>query len=309
MSAAACNGHLHIVEFLRLNRPGERCNGCVADTAAARGHLDVVKFLYETHLAKCTSQGVDEAATNGHLDVVQYLHSRQVRSTGRAMDGAVRNRHFEIIEWLRENYHDEYEGCTGAEMAVASRKNDLDTLRLLFQYRSEGSIEEALRIATKQNEPESVKNLFNSLPEGFTPRFLWDGFPVFHVTSDGGGKVVEYLHESERFPFTSEAMHSAAIGDHHGVVHFLNEHRSEGCRDDTLFICDARKLTTMVDFLCSQRPFASLAAVIARAKRERIWWQNWSPVGCVTMRDDLAVTREFVAQWRIDDDEKLQDAA
>lgn len=31
--------------------------------------------------------------------------------------------------------------------------------------------------------------------------------------------------------------------------------------------------------------------------------------GCVTMRDDLAVTREFVAQWRVDDDEKLQDAA
>ena len=84
---AALNGHLEIVEFLvrsgvDVGRDDSRFDGISTSAlydAASRGHLPVVRFLFETcgaDVEKRDTQGdtaVFAAASKGHLDVLKYL--------------------------------------------------------------------------------------------------------------------------------------------------------------------------------------------------------------------------------------------
>jgi hypothetical protein len=43
------------------------------DYAAEKGHLGVVKWLYENRTEGCSAAVIDDATENGHLEVVKYL--------------------------------------------------------------------------------------------------------------------------------------------------------------------------------------------------------------------------------------------
>lgn len=116
MDAAAKNGHLAVLLFLdgvdtaSRNKQKKRswkfnfatrhqighyprCTSFAMDAAAARGHLNVVKWFHSHRSEGCTTTAMDRAAANGHLEVVQWLHSHRLEGcTTAAMDNAASRR-------------------------------------------------------------------------------------------------------------------------------------------------------------------------------------------------------------------------
>jgi len=75
MDEAAARGLLDVVKWLSANRR-EGCTTHAADWAAAAGYLDVVRWLHENRTEGCSTQAMDSAAQNGHLDVVRWLRDQ-----------------------------------------------------------------------------------------------------------------------------------------------------------------------------------------------------------------------------------------
>ncbi|GAB9476746.1 hypothetical protein Gpo141_00013805 [Globisporangium polare] len=268
MSEAASNDHIFVVRDILYDEHGYCNHGATSAIcdAAANGHLRIVTYLYNN--VGCTwdlSDATDRAATNGHLEIVQFLHANRENSSGRAMDGAVRNRRFDVIKYLHEN---DFEGCTAQAMVDAIRDDDFETLKLLCEYRGEESVEEALEFVVKRGELKMIKMLCEALPEDFTPSLASEDELVRIAARGGNLEAIQYFHESKRFPFTPEVMHGAAVKDHLDVVEFLHEHRTEGCKVNTLFECDENWQLRTLEFLCVSCPMKNPADAIARAKRE-----------------------------------------
>lgn len=77
-AASTAVGHFHVVQYLheRSQVHGEpNRRGC-----AANGHLDIVRFLLENRIGRCSRAALTKAAQNGHLEVVQFLCANAGRS-------------------------------------------------------------------------------------------------------------------------------------------------------------------------------------------------------------------------------------
>ncbi|EQC32335.1 hypothetical protein SDRG_10082 [Saprolegnia diclina VS20] len=101
LRGAVVEGHLGVVRFLVAHRDEGASSDIldILDTAAAKGHLDIVIYLDELGCFACTTAAIDEAAKNGHLDVVDYLltHRREGGSRDGAPQGAFDHGHMEIV--------------------------------------------------------------------------------------------------------------------------------------------------------------------------------------------------------------------
>ena len=129
---AAFNGHLEIVEYLvrsgvDVRRDDSRFDGISTSAlydAASRGHLPVVRFLFETcgaDVEKRDSQGntaVFTAASKGHLDVLKYLlevakaqqqtdrHGRTLLNVAcRGAGSSDGSNNLGVVQYLFENSH------------------------------------------------------------------------------------------------------------------------------------------------------------------------------------------------------------
>ena len=82
--AALC-GAIHVMQHI------ENPTGKLIDIAAARGHLDMVKYLHDHNIGTCTVNAIDIAALNGHTDVVKFLYENRTEGcTTIAIDLAAR---------------------------------------------------------------------------------------------------------------------------------------------------------------------------------------------------------------------------
>lgn len=77
IEAAATHGDLQLIR--RLSEHGAKSTPDAMETAAFRGHLDVLRWLHEFKDENCTEFGVNLAAQHGHLDVIQWLHENNSR--------------------------------------------------------------------------------------------------------------------------------------------------------------------------------------------------------------------------------------
>lgn len=146
--------------------------------------------------------------------------------------------------------------------------NRRDILKLLCEHEPTETISCALPLAAERGDVALVEYLYDRADDIRACRIPREDL-VNHAASHGRLALLRFFHaRDEYFRFSVKAMHNAAIHNHVDVVQFLHGHRSEGCKVDTLFECDARKHTKIVDFLCSRRPMAKPEAAIARAKRE-----------------------------------------
>ncbi|KAG7391429.1 hypothetical protein PHYPSEUDO_004964 [Phytophthora pseudosyringae] len=107
------------------------------DGAAARGRLDLVKWLSVVRNEGCTIAAIDGAARNGHLKVVKWLGQHYVgRCSSRALNAAANNCHFEVVKWLcRRNRAqtdpEPYVVTYGVQVVAAA--GDTSTLRVLLR--------------------------------------------------------------------------------------------------------------------------------------------------------------------------------
>ena len=77
-------------------------HGVVLNEAAAKGSLEIVKFLTELG-ASCTSNAMDYASLFGSLEVVKYLHLNRSEGCVQALQFASQKGHFEVVKYLVEN--------------------------------------------------------------------------------------------------------------------------------------------------------------------------------------------------------------
>jgi hypothetical protein len=93
-------GWLDVVIWLS-GRPSVLFSKDAIDLAAMNGHLAVVRFLHESHVAGCSTRGVRLAARAGHLDVLEYLYVNQLVEYSTALlEDAVEGGHMNCIEWV-----------------------------------------------------------------------------------------------------------------------------------------------------------------------------------------------------------------
>src|SRR4029078_7852564 len=95
-------GNLKVIQYLRKNNikpPSEfficryQPKGSVMDLATYYGKIEIVKYIHENNLVKCTENAMDMAAENGHFEVIKYLHENKIGECPiYTMDISVRNR-------------------------------------------------------------------------------------------------------------------------------------------------------------------------------------------------------------------------
>ncbi|GAB9474781.1 hypothetical protein Gpo141_00011898 [Globisporangium polare] len=101
MNAAAAKGSLEVVRFLHVHR-SEGCTADAMDLAARYGHLEVVKFFHAHRTEGCTSKALDAAAQNGHIAILKFLlENREEGCIASAILAAKGNSQHGVAEYLQ----------------------------------------------------------------------------------------------------------------------------------------------------------------------------------------------------------------
>jgi len=108
VASAAARGHLEIVKWLREQQsPPCPWDEWAVRSAAAHGHLEIVKWLREQQSPPCPwdESAVEVAAYNGHLEIVKWLREQRPPCPWDewAVEAAAAGGHLEIVKWLREH--------------------------------------------------------------------------------------------------------------------------------------------------------------------------------------------------------------
>ncbi len=117
------------------------CCGCskrALITACYAGDLDIVKFLFGKNISRYDKKDgelIDSAASKGHLDIVIFLHENtDEKSTVKAIDLAAECGHFHVVKWLNENLE---EGCTTKAIDKASENGHMKIVEYLVSHGKE----------------------------------------------------------------------------------------------------------------------------------------------------------------------------
>ena len=104
MDYAAQNGHLHVVQWLHLNRT-EGCHTWAMNLAAMNGHLHIVQWLHLNRTEGCTTEAMGWAAINGYFEIFKYLHHIGKLCTRDSIRYARQNGFTELANWIVQNVH------------------------------------------------------------------------------------------------------------------------------------------------------------------------------------------------------------
>lgn len=105
-SAAARNGHLHVIQWLHQNKcPNERNGKKMILAAASAGHLHILKWAHKNEYI-FHPQEYDEAARSGHLDILKWLHRKGLKCGFMTAGLAAERGHLKVLKWLyRKKYN------------------------------------------------------------------------------------------------------------------------------------------------------------------------------------------------------------
>ncbi|ETP30458.1 hypothetical protein F442_20558, partial [Phytophthora nicotianae P10297] len=268
---AAKKGRLDIVKLLHSNNI-DGCTRIAIQIAAARGHLDVVKWMLLCKHKKLagirTRRTMDCAAESGDLEMVKWLHknTRKTCSTP-AMDRAASSGHLDVVQYLHENRS---EGCSTSAMDDAARNGNLQIVQWLSENRTEGCTTHAMDYAAAGGHIEVVKWLHDNRHEGCTINAM------NYAAKNGHLDVVKCLHLNRTEGCTTEAMDGAAGSCYLDVVLWLSENRSESCTTLTLDHAARNGYQNMVEWLLRNSSeggtAATMASIAARGNIEEVYW-------------------------------------
>ncbi|RLN85507.1 hypothetical protein BBJ28_00023614 [Nothophytophthora sp. Chile5] len=268
LSSAAAAGHLEVVKWVH-EEFGINWAGDYYMKAAMGGHLEVLKYLHEKRLRNGSKRSLmDAAARSGFLDVVRWLHANfKQKCTTNAMDWAADGGHLEVVQWLHEHRS---EGCTPAAMHLAAANGYMDVVKWLQLHRSEGCEEATLGRAAESGHLDMVQWLHDNRHEVFSCPGAMDT-----AAARGYLDVVKWLHEKRRGSCTIEAMNGAAACGHLEIVKWLHENRSEGCTN-AMDIAAANGHLAVVRWLHDNRyEGCSVEAMDCAAKRGDLEMVKW----------------------------------
>ncbi|RLN95145.1 hypothetical protein BBJ28_00022003 [Nothophytophthora sp. Chile5] len=190
---AAGDGNLEFLKFAtsrKLWTPSTRDASWMMSSAAAAGHLDVVKWLHEELGTNSVDDGYVNAAMGGHLEVLKYLHEKHLRNGSKQspMDVAAKSGFLDVVQWLHENRSEE---CTSAAMHHAAVNGHMDVVKWLHSHRSEGCKKTTLVRVAEVGNLEMVQWLHDNRREVVLGPGAMD-----RAATLGHLDVVKWLHES-----------------------------------------------------------------------------------------------------------------
>ena len=97
-------GALHVLKWLRAQKPSCPLSGDVLGKAALNGHLEVLQWLRaQNPPCPWSADACGRAADNGHLEVLQWLRAQDPPCpwSEYACSSAAENGHLEVLQWLR----------------------------------------------------------------------------------------------------------------------------------------------------------------------------------------------------------------
>ncbi|KAH9111082.1 hypothetical protein LEN26_013550 [Aphanomyces euteiches] len=108
-SVAAKTNNVDLLAFLHTLHPDISLPLDLIETAAGRGHLDLVRYLYENGLGRSTTAAMSQAARNGHLEVVKFLslHRPEGCNIESAMAEAARSGHLDVVQFLNTSGYED----------------------------------------------------------------------------------------------------------------------------------------------------------------------------------------------------------
>lgn len=162
MDGAAARGRLDLVKWLSVVR-NEGCSIAALDGAARNGHLKVVRWLCHHYIGRCSSGALNTAAINGHFDIVKWLcrHNRaQADSipyviTYGIQAVAAAEETSTLRALLRENCSWFY---VGRALEEAAARGSLPVVKLLLTVKlQQANVSRALKVAVASGQVEVVK--------------------------------------------------------------------------------------------------------------------------------------------------------
>ncbi|KAJ3111439.1 hypothetical protein HDU96_005699 [Phlyctochytrium bullatum] len=245
---AATKGQVKVLEFVLERFGGGGCTEEGFAGAAKNGHLETVKMLHETFRLRIDRKAVNAAAEEGHVDILVYLAERTVPDylNFQTLELAVRNGRFAVLQFLFDrNVRFTSQPLFLSFSGYGSADGYLECIRFLVDagvHFVEPTLKSALIVATRQDSVDMVRYFLERLSDPIGTH-LTDmaaeagslavlDFLHAHHPSDlcteaamdnaANLRVLKFLHERRRAPFTSAAMDAAAQTGDLDMVAYLH---------------------------------------------------------------------------------------
>lgn len=225
----------------------------VLDFAVENGQLEIVKYMTEIGVGRCSPDVMEKAGENGHFEMVKWLMANLTDALGDddTLDGIAGAGRLEIVKWVAECYPEhftvaamtwaatnghldvviylhefgDYEfACNESAMDGAAKNGHLDVIIWLHNNRSEGCTHWAMDGAAKRGHLDVIKWLDANREEGCSEMAIDRAADFGHLD------VIKWLAENYEEGCTSAAITSAASHNHMEVVKWLYEHGYDRCR-------------------------------------------------------------------------------
>lgn len=292
VGAVAAKGDLEMVKWL--------CQHCVAEhrrielkQAIAAGHVQVVEWLERAGRGIVGEVDIEEAAGNGHLEMVEWFQRRRSLNGPSAfpfrinLDAAAGKGHLHVLKALASLLGTKGIGfCSHRAMDSAASNGHLEIVQWLHTNRSEGCTAAAMDGAAKNGHFDVVKWLHAMRSEGCTVAAM------NRAAANGHLQIVRWLHNNRREGCTTAAMDNAASNGHLQVIEWLDDHRSEGCTSVAIDSAAANGHLDVVQWLHERNKRCTHLAMDRAAGNGHLEMIQWLHAnrseGCTTQACDNA---------------------
>ncbi|KAF0691595.1 Aste57867_17224 [Aphanomyces stellatus] len=250
MDSAAAKGHFDIVEFLHTHRT-EGCTAAAVTNAAAGGYLAVITYLTLHRHEGDISEALKQAVIHGHVDVVKFLLPfATTLAYCPSLDDAAINGHLAMVEYLDTlgaAIH-----CSEEAATTAAIHGYNDVVRFLIQHRTEGVSPNAAHRAFEEGHFVTAKYLVEE--HGLTIGVLspldlhWYRFG----TNTSFPEVVQFLCDQSVTWQTSWMDEACSMSDL-TLVQALHTHSTVGCTGKAMDNAADQGSLAIVSFLATHR--------------------------------------------------------
>lgn len=214
---AVKNKHWDIINYLTIVMKIPVTNEAVSE-ACVHGDIDTLKFFCETlKFSVSSTEPMDQACINGYLEIIEYLREYHLcRCTRRALNYAAKNGHRQIVEFLVN------------EVKPFRNKKELRKLKKpiipLFEEPEIENLRDSGNFGTNGNMTicSTMKRRYRYSLSDYSEPLALDWACEF-----GHMRIVKCLTEKLRAHCTNQALNKAAENGHDNIVKYIVKHFPE----------------------------------------------------------------------------------
>jgi ankyrin repeat protein len=326
---------LRLLKFLAAREPADldasykwSILNDAAATAAAKGHVEALKWLVECYCPdQFLTKTVTAAATGGYLDLLKWLHCDHRELCywgGMEMGAAIWKQDVAVIEWLK-THAEPHSECAAKLMLVAAAQGDQRLVEWIHRLYGLGA-DRAKRTAQDKYhwhlakwvllhctlEDRSV-NFDRAAGDGCFWFLEWavdaglggPGDRTVGVAADHGRlEIVQWLHDDLGERRMGAAFEKAAQNGDLTMLKWLHERGCEGCTTSAMDGAARKGFLEVVKWLHSNRSEGCTKAAMDRAAQNGhldvvAWLHEHRTEGCTTQAMDKAAGFGFldVVKW------------